>query len=458
MESNATTNYKRNFLLGIGNGTLVNFGMAFVDPFTVIPVFIARLGGSSLVIGLVSALYGAGWFLPQVFVSRIVESRRHVLGIYRNMAVLRIATMAAAAMTVFLVSPQRPMLFLSLLIGSLLLTNIGAGVAAIPFLEVTSRTIPTTQRGRFFGLRRFSGGLLGIGAGAFVAIILNENAAAAKSTTWLAAILQGTADRLGLSGHDFPLNYGVLFLLGGFFISIGILLFCFVAEAPAKIVHKPSRLLEHLTTGFSIMRRDANYRLFYLVRICWQFSAMAFPFYSTFAVGELGFSESTVGVFVSLWVGSGVISNYIWGRILDRKGNKLVLIVTAGLSILPPVTGFILAHLHAGGYSIGSSSFVFVAIASTFFINGLIRSGRFISNITYLLEVAPADKRPLYVGFMNSFTFPLMLSPALGGLILTLAGIRVLFLSSICFAVANLVLSSRLREPRATIMTGLPDN
>jgi MFS family permease len=448
MESNATKNYKRNFLLGIGNGTLVNFGMAFVDPFTVLPVFIARMGGSSLLVGLVSALYGAGWFLPQAFVSRIVESRRRVLGIYRSMGILRVATMATATMTIFMVSPERSLLFLSLFIGSLLLTNIGAGIAAIPFLEITSRTIPTTQRGRFFGLRRFSGGLLGIGAGALVAIILNENAGTAGTSAWLEAALKGTADRLNLTGHDFPLNYGVLFVLSGFFISIGILLFCFVMEVPAKVVHKPSRLLDHLTTGFSIMRHDANYRLFYLVRICWQFSAMAFPFYSTFAVGELGFSESSVGAFVSLWVGSGVISNYIWGRILDRKGNKLVLIITAGLSIIPPVTGFALAHLRAGGYAMGTSTFVFTMVASTFFINGFIRSGRFISNITYLLEVAPADKRPLYVGFMNSFTFPLMLSPALGGLILTLAGIRVLFLSSICFAVANLVLSSRLHEPR----------
>jgi MFS family permease len=362
--------------------------------------------------------------------------------------VLRIATLAAAAVIVFVVNPQKTALFLSLLIGCLLVTNIGAGVAAIPFLEIISRTIPTTTRGRFFGMRRFLGGLLGIGAGAFIAIILNENGGSVVSTDPLATALQGTADRLGLTGHGFPLNYGVLFLIGGFFISIGILMFCFVVEAPAKVVHKQGRLFEHLTSGFSLMRRDANYRLFYLVRICWQFSAMAFPFYSTFAVGELGFSESAVGVFVSLWVGSGVVSNYIWGRILDRKGNKLVLIITAGFSILPPVTGLFLAHLHAGGYAIGSSGFVFVAIASTFFINGLIRSGRFISNITYLLEVAPEDKRPLYVGFMNSFTFPLMLSPALGGLILALAGIRVLFICSICFAIANLVLSSRLREPR----------
>ena len=36
---------RRNQTLGIINGMLVNLGNAFVDPFTVLPVFITTLGG-----------------------------------------------------------------------------------------------------------------------------------------------------------------------------------------------------------------------------------------------------------------------------------------------------------------------------------------------------------------------------------------------------------------------------
>ncbi|NIO00837.1 MAG: MFS transporter [Candidatus Latescibacteria bacterium] len=448
VESIESRYFRRNFYLGIANGTLVNFGMAFVDPFTVLPVFVSRMGGSSFIIGLVSAIHGAGWFFPQVFVSRIVETRMYLLGIYRNMAVLRILAWAGATFTIFYVDPGRSSLFLTSFIMCFLLTNVGAGVAAIPFLEITSKTIPVTQRGRFFGTRRFSGGVLGIFAGVLVGVILNERTSAVVGEGWLSNAVGSMAGRLGLLGHDFPINYGILFVLGGVLTALALLLFCFVGEVPAPSIQKPRKMLEHLMTGFSLILCDRNYRLFYIVRICWQFTAMAFPFYSTYAVNELGFSEASVGVFVSLWVGSGVISNYIWGRILDRKGNKLVLIITAGLSIVPPAIALVLQWWRLGGEVATSSWIMFGMIASTFFINGLIRSGRFISNITYLLEVAPAEKRPLYVGFMNSFTFPLMLSPALGGLILNIFGVAVLFSAALFFALCNLVLSTRLHEPR----------
>ncbi len=448
MEMNGSRYFKRNFSLGIANGILVNFGMAFIEPFTVLPVFITRLGGSSFLVGLVSALHGAGWFLPQVFVSRIVEAKRLVLNIYRKTAVLRILCWTGVTLTVFFVDPARSVLFIFLFITCFLLANIGAGISAIPFLEICSKTIPITHRGRFFGTRRFAGGVLGVLAGVLVGVILSEHSAKAESLGWISESVGVLADRMGLVGHAFPANYGILFLAGGLLISLGLVMFCFVGEIPADRVQEPRRLPEHLFLGFSLLREERNYLLFFLVRICWQFTAMAFPFYSTYAYEELGFSENAVGVFVSLWVGSSVLSNYVWGRVLDRKGNKLVFIVTAALSLIPPGVVLLIHHSMGPGSAWDSSLLVFGMIASTFLINGFIYSGRFISNITYLLEAAPIEKRPLYVGFMNSFTFPLMLSPALGGIILHFFGVTILFGLCVGFAAGNLLLSARLREPR----------
>ena len=81
MTRRAPTMSKRNQTLGVMNGMLVNLGNTFVDPFTVLPVFITTFGGSSVLVGLVSAAFTAGWFLPQVFVSSLVQARRRVLPI-----------------------------------------------------------------------------------------------------------------------------------------------------------------------------------------------------------------------------------------------------------------------------------------------------------------------------------------------------------------------------------------
>lgn len=442
--------FKRNFILGVINGTLVNFGMAFMDPFTVLPVFILRLGGSELIVGATSAIAGVGWFLPQVFISRLAESRRHLLGIYRGTTLLRIAAWIGVSLCVCLLDPENLNLYLSAFIFFFLLAHLGAGLSAVPFLEITSKTIPVTSRGAFFGTRRFLGGVLGIFAGVMVSVILNSE----HSGRWMGAGIYDWIERLsarmGLVGHDFPLNYGLLFCIGGALVSAAMIFYSFVGEPPAPQIKKPEPLSTHLLSGFRLLRDDRNYQLFYVVRMCWQLTAMAFPFYSGYAYTSLHYSETTVGIFVSIWVGSGVTSNYLWGWLMDRRGNKVVLIITAALSLFPPLTVLFLEHVHNGSISLSPAE-VFIAIASTFFINGFIRSGRVISNITYLLEIAPLEKRALYTGFMNSFTFPLMLSPILGGIILHFFSVSVLFSISLIFGLLNLMLSFRLREPRQDI-------
>jgi MFS family permease len=448
MENIQPDHIKRNYTLGILNGTLVNFGLAFIDPFTVLPVFITRLGGSSFLVGLSTAAYGAGWFLPQVFVARYAQARRFVLPIYRLMSVFRIAAWVCVIFVVFTMDPAHSRLFIWAVIVCLFVNTVCAGIAGVPFLEVTSKTIPVTRRGSFFGLRRLSGGLLGVVAGMIVAMVLGGNTTAVWTSGWLYRTVERAVGALGLLGREFPHSYGVLIVAGAALSAIGLILFGFLREPASKSVHPIPTLGEHLRSGFSLLRNHDNYRLFFLVRISWQFTAMAFPFYSAYAYRELGFSESSVGVFVSMWVGSGVLSNYVWGKLADSKGNRLVLVVTALIGLAPPLMILLLTRGNSVAASGGPTQAVFWVVASTYLINGFARSGRFITNMTYLLEFAPEDNRPLYVGFMNSLSFPFMLSPALGGVIVQVFSFEILFALSMCFAAVSLVLSSRLIEPR----------
>ncbi|MEJ2722805.1 MAG: MFS transporter, partial [bacterium] len=297
------------------------------------------------------------------------------------------------------------------------------------------------------GTRRFIGGVLGILVGMIVAVVLDQR----SERFWMGGRLFGAIEtavgELGLVGHEFPSDFGVIFILGAVFMAVGMLAFCFAGEPPSAGVEGASRLVDHLRYGVSLLVRDANYRRFFLVRICWQFTAMAFPFYTTYAYTELRLSTSTVGLFVSVWVGSGIFSNYVWGHLMDRRGNRIVLVLTAGLGAIPPA-----AILVIDGWLVGDTSRTvpLLLIVTTFCINGFIRSGRLISNITYLLEFAPESKRPLYVGFMNSLSAPFMLTPVIGGLILQLFGVKALFWLSTLFALANIALSARLIEPRDT--------
>jgi MFS family permease len=439
--------YKRNFVLGVINGSLINVGMAFLDPFTVLPVFIMKLGGSAALVGLVSALPGLGWFLPQVVTSRFAETRRYLMNMFRISTIPRVLGFAATAAIVFYGDISQPVFFMTAFVLALLFAYVFAGVAAVPLLEVVSKTIPATRRGAFFGTRRFIGGILGIFVGMVVGIVLDQQSERVWMGGRLFEVVESAVQKLGLVGHAFPADFGVIFLLGAVCMAAGTVIFCFAGEPPAATVEKASSFLDHLRYGASLLKREKNYRRFFLARVCWQFTAMAFPFYATYAYQELNFSTSTVGLFLSVWVGSGIFSNYVWGQLMDRKGNKIVLTLTAVLGALPPIAVLLID----GGLGEGTGGTVLlILMASTFAINGFIRSGRLISNITYLLEFAPETKRPLYVGFMNSLSAPFMLTPVIGGVIIQVLGIQTLFWLSMAFALLNILLSTRLEEPRDT--------
>jgi MFS family permease len=447
MEHAPPAYFRRNFVLGVLNGTLANFGLAFVDPFTVIPVFITHAGGSNILVGLAAAVYGAGWFLPQVFVARYAQSRWRVLNIYRVTSLFRVVAWACVVLVVFLIDPHHSSLFVWLVILFLFVNTICAGVAGVPFLEVTSKAIPPERRGGFFGIRRLLGGALGIFAGLVVAVVVGGPSSHMWARGWIYDTVARGVEALGWSGREFPYNYGILIAVGAFLSAAGLGLFGLIREPDARVIHPLQPLGEHLRAGLGLLLRQANYRLFFAVRICWQFTSMAFPFYAAYAYSVLGFSESSVGVFVSIWIGSGVVSNYVWGRLADSKGSRIVLVLTALIAVIPPIL-ILLVIQNGGSHGAGTTGWTFWLLSSTFFINGFARSGRFISNMTYLLELAPEERRPLYVGFMNSASFPFMLSPALGGWIVHVFSFESLFGVSIVFAVVSLLLSARLIEPR----------
>ncbi len=441
--------WRRNQTLGILNGMLVNLGNAFVDPFTVLPVFITTFGGSTVLVGFVSAAFFAGWFLPQVFVANIAQSRTRVLPIYGAAAAFRFVGFAGAGASVFLIDPVHRGLILFCVCAGLSMNALAAGVAAVPFLEITSKTVPVNKRGAFFAGRRVIGGVLGIVAGLVIAVVLGGDPGAMWTQTSVYRAVKTAVDAIGWSGYLFPHNYGILIIVGAVISTCGVMAYIFVDEPDAKHVVRPKPLHEYLREGFRLLKRMPDYRTFLWMRVGYQLSAMAFPFYATYAYTRLGFSEASVGVFVSIWVGAGVLSNAVWGRLLDRSGNRVVFVSTAATSVVAPAAMLLLSSRVGDIAPAGAG--VFALMASTFLLNGFVRSGRFIANQTYLLESAPPDRRPLYVGFMNSLSFPFMLSPILGGLVVATLGYRALFAVGALAAVGNLVASARLVEPRLRV-------
>ncbi len=83
-------------------------------------------------------------------------------------------------------------------------------------------------------------------------------------------------------------------------------------------------------------------------------------------------------------------------------------------------------------------------------------AGRTVADIafpTYLLEIAPASERALYIGFTNTLLGIATFIPAVGGILLDLYGFTPLFILSFLIGALGLWLARTLGEPRRVLPT-----
>ncbi|MCK4545920.1 MAG: MFS transporter [Candidatus Eisenbacteria sp.] len=428
---------RRNFTLGLLNGIFMRFAYSFADSQTVLPVFVIILTESPILAGIVAGLFEAGWYLPQIFVSNLVQHRERKLPLYRAMAYVRAASWVAAAVSVFLIGARSPSLVFWAFFLCYLGVCLGAGTAAISFMDIVGKSFPPQRRGSFFAYRRLIGGLLGIGAGMVVARVLSPG-----------------------SGLAFPHNYSVIFGFTAVFAVAGLASFSMVKEPIEPVSPARVRFRDHLRSCGRILQEDTNYRRYFTQRVLASLSLMALPFYATYAVTVLGAETAQVGVMVSLWMLSGMLSNALWGTLSDRKGSRVLVVASSALAVIPPIVAL-------GSFLVPSRPIALppvlsfwlpeclcevdlrlLVFLSCFVLNGFSDAARKVSISAYLLDISPALLRPTYVGLMNTISSPLALAPALGGLITQMFSYRAVFSISLVFALLAFGVSLRLAEAK----------
>ena len=88
LNSEVVKHFKRNFFVNIMDAGFWFFGDSFVAAYTIMPVFMSTLTDSPILIGLIPALEGAGWFLPQLFLAKHLEGKKRRLPITLKLGLL----------------------------------------------------------------------------------------------------------------------------------------------------------------------------------------------------------------------------------------------------------------------------------------------------------------------------------------------------------------------------------
>ena len=421
INTTARRHLRRNFSFGVLNGVFFNLYSALLDPSLVLSWFVSQLTTSNFLIGLIVPIQNGGWFLPQLVMSSYLQRRQRKLPFYARMAGVRAVIWGLMTLAIFLI--EDPTVLLVVFFTLLTASSLGAGLSGLCFVDFVAKAIPPTRRGAFFAWRLFLGGLLALGGSLLVRYILDE--------------------RRGLA---FPDNYAILFLLSFFALCAGLGSFVLVVEPLEPVNEERISLARQVRRALDLPRRDKNFRRFLTMRLLLMGAEIASPFYIVYAKQALSLPVSMVGVYLTGTTLASFASNLLWGRISDRRGNKLLLALSNSLGLFIPLTALAivpLANLWPGLRELAPGLFALV-----FVLSGGFKSGSMIGNMNFLLEIAPADNRPLYIGFTNTIMGIALLATSVGGLIVDLVGFTVLFSLALAFYALALLSTLRLQEPR----------
>jgi hypothetical protein len=416
---------RRNFALGLFNGAIFRLAESLIDPPLVLTWFVSQLTDSNSLIGLVSPLGMAGWFLPQVFVSARIQRMERKMPVYSLMAVVRTIAWLGLAAAVWLIDD--PSLLLISFFVLYVIARAAAGPAGLAFFDVVAKTVPVRRRGSFFTWRQFIGGLLALGGGWIVKTVLSHPAL------------------------PFPHGNALLFLLYSLVMNLALWTFIAIREPPGTAVRESVTLRRQFQRAGRILRQDEVYRRYTIARIAIILAGTALPFYSVYAKSMLNAPEGMVGIYVTTRVAALLLSNLPWGWISDRRGNQLVMrLVNLGngataltalglvglVGLLPPTSQVV-----TGGW------LPYLALP-LFFLNGAMQPALMLIGNNFLLELTPEAERPLYLGFSSTLAGIAVLVSGLGGLVVDLSGFTGLFGLSLGLCLVGYLLAAGLPEPR----------
>ncbi len=411
---------RRSFALNVFNGAAFNFAERLIDPPLVLTWFVSHLTDSNLLIGLVAPLADAGWSLPQIFVSNRIQRMARKMPSYVAAAAIRTVSWIILAAAVWLVDDPRFLLAVFFMLYALARTS--AGLGGLAFFDVTAKTVPARQRGSLFAWRQFLGGVLGLGAGWIVKLVLNHPA------------------------FPFPRGHALLFALYCAAMVPALGAFIAIREPAGAVVAEHVTVGKQMRRAGHLLRTDRVYRRYIIAQLTLGLTGIALPFYGIYAKDVLGAPAGMVGVYVTARVAAQLLSNLPWGRLSDRRGNRLVMKLLSLGSGLTALLALGLVGL-VEWLKLEGRWLPYLALP-IFILDGAIRPAQVFVGSNFLLELVPEAERPLYLGLSNTLAGIVLLISGLGGLLVDLFGFAGLFAIVLGLCLIVYRLAAGLPEPR----------
>jgi MFS family permease len=410
--------YRRNWWAFFADHVFFGLALIFGSTTTILPAFAATLTDNKVLIGAVSAVWTGGWLLPQVFAAPYVSHYPRKYPIMMIGQVVGRPIYPLFALWVLAGGTRFPELTLALMLVMLAVFVVFDAVIALAWFDLLAKALTPATRGRLLGWSQVASGVLAIGAGALI--------------RWL----------LGPDGPAYPLNYGIILLLASACFA-GSLIGCwFIVEPPEATEENRPTFRQYLPQLARLWRADRAFSLVTAVRLLAGAGAVATTFYVVFATDVLRLPPAAIGLFAGATTVGSALAGLVLGPVADRAGSHRVIQAATGMAFLVPV----IALFCRSGLLGSSVSIVYPAL---YVLLGMFEGSVLLGFFNFVLEIAPAGQRPVYIGLTNTVVGLLFIMPVLGGWVLQATSYTVLFALAAGATLAGALLALRLPNPRA---------
>lgn len=416
--THARAHVRRNFALNVVDGAVFAFGLSLASRTTVLPVFVTRLGGDNVAVGLIPVLWVVGFNLPQLAVANWVRHHPRKKPLVLMTGLLqRLPWLLLAGVTFFFIERMATSAGLVVFFALLTLAAVGGSLNMPVWFDLLAKLTPVRRRGRLFALRLILGAALGILGG------------------WI-------VERV-LAALAYPVSFAVLFA-AAFVVMMGsYLMLALLHEEGDPPPERTVPYAEFLRGLPGVLRRERNFRRFLVAQVLLVVAMSAEAFYVVDALATFDLPERFAGRFIIVMSVSVIAANLFFGHLADRFGHRINLVLAGAWTVVAA-----LAALWAPVVEVYYLAFVGAAL--TLGLHNM-------SKLPFVAELCGERDRSVYVALTNVVTAPFVLAGLLGGWVADAHGFDLVFVAAALAALGSaLWMLLMVHEPRNESLTRRP--
>jgi MFS family permease len=214
-----------------------------------------------------------------------------------------------------------------------------------------------------------------------------------------------------------PLDFTLCFTFASLAMVISWIALAQTHEPARRVLPAPDESGSSRKNIDRILKNDANFRWFLLVRAVSQLAVMGFAFYTVYAVKFLGMDEVTVGILTGVLMGTSIIANPVMGWLADHWSPRSIMAV----GMLAATASGLIAWWAPDA----------VWFFPVFILAAIANVAIWTIPMTLILMFGTESDRPYYIGMANTFIAPFtVLAPLFGGWLAEIAGYQATFIVS----------------------------